>query len=330
MKKQVYILYILLASLVLSCNSGKDNSSSVSPVSVIRLDSLITKADDPDTQRKLAEDSVVAPALSLLATFEADTSSSLIDYIGRINKSSAYTIFGPDVAEVFPTLTNQIKVYGNALHNALELLPDVEFPDTLYTIISPYRQAIILSPERIYVALNHFLGSEYPGYEGFPEGLRRISTPDRMPVAICEAILRSSINDERPSQLTLVGNMFHEGAVMYVLSRLLPQVDPGLILGFTPDEMKWLNANERKLWNEIIARDILFSTDRSIQGRMLDVLQNDYSSFINGAPARAARYIGYKLAEAYIETNPNTSFKKLLSWELSNSDDLLMQISYKP
>lgn len=324
---------VLAATALAACGHQRhDMSASVAPpCEVIRLDSAVSSIRSADDAGVLVESSVMAYPLAIMAHIEADTSASLPDYLLHLSESPAYNIFGPDVAEVFPSGLPQSSVYSQAAHNAHSSLKEIIFPDTLFTIISPYRQSVIVTPGRIFIALNHFLGSDYPGYDGWPEQTKRAAVPERIPVAAVEALIRSSdVTGKRPYGTTLSAVLFHEGAISYATSVLMPDVDTGLILGFTPDEMKWLRTHERQLWNELVVRDMLFSTDRAVISRSLDRLQTGYNELISGAPVGAARYIGLRIAEEYSKNNPETSLYNLLSWDLATSDDLLLRSSYQP
>lgn len=323
-----FAFYLLVSvGILTSCDSGRHASQ---PAPVVRLDSMIVSAATPDEVAALAADPVAAPALSLLDRLSADTGLPLPEYIESLRSGAAYRVFGPDVGSVFPDLRRQAALYASAVERSHGLMPGLDMPDTLFTVISPYRQSVILTPGRVFIALNHFLGSDYPGYEGFAEGVRRLSRPDRVAVAAVEAMLRSHSGPDYQSGMTLAGAMFHEGAVAYALACLMPDADHGVILGFTPDEMKWLRSNERSVWTEAVNRDILFSTDRNLHNRELGLLQSGYSSFGPDSPPRALRYIGWQMARSYAESNPGVSLSNLISTELAMTDDLLIRASYNP
>lgn len=268
---------------------------------------------------------------AVVVRLDADTASlaasGVSRYVTPASAALAYDAFGPDVRRVFPDLEVAAAAYGEAAERARSLLPDVDFPDTVFTIISPYRQSVVLVEGQVYAALNHFLGPDFEGYASFPAAIRATKTPERLPVEIAEAVIRSHAAGEVPDG-TLVAAMMHEGAVYYVLRQLFPDADEATILGFSSDDMRWLRDNEQALWRQLVESDQLFSRDPVVQSRLLESAAEVGAA--GAPPARAARYTGYRMACALMDREPQLSASELLSAELATSADLLQRVRYAP
>lgn len=310
---------VATAMVLYSC-AGTPRDGRAEAVTVSRLDSMIMSGWDGVT-----DSSVMAVYAEVLG---AD-SVPLSDFAASQAESRAYRAFWPAVESVYPEMSASLGRYGRALAIARSELPDIEFPDTLAMVVSPYRQTVILAGNIGFVVSNHFLGEDFEGYEGFQDAVRRLKTPGRAPVEVVEAAIRSRY-DTAHGRIQLVGRMFHEGAVVMALVRLFPDVPIKVILGVTSDQMQWLGKNEAALWNEIAGRDLLFSTDPAVAGRLLDGVLPDAGGLLPGAPERAARYIGYRMALNYADKNPDIPLSRLLSADFAMSPDLLQQIDYHP
>ncbi len=316
-----HILLPISASLLLHCGctgSGHSQSPSV-PLTVIRLDSLHHGLKpDPDQESALAS----------MSGFMGTDSISPADFASRLASSSAYQVFGPDVSRIISSPEDYLLPYNRALEAAESA--GISMPDTIVTIISPYRQSVVIADGKVFVALNHFLGPDYPGYSGFPDEVRQLNTPDRISVSAAEALVRAQSDSPAPAQSQLIAAMAHEGAIYACMEQLLKPVQEWDLLGFTPDEIEWLHDNEANLWNALADREMLFSTDPALPARLLNSIQPDGGGILAGAPPRAARYIALQIGRHMMKTYPERKGSEMIDWNLSSSPTLIRDIAYHP
>lgn len=72
-------------------------------------------------------------------------------------------MFEPEIEKAFSSTVQLEKRLGTLNANMSEQLPSLP-SYSYYGILSPYRQQVILVDSVVFVALNHYLGSEHEAY----------------------------------------------------------------------------------------------------------------------------------------------------------------------
>ena len=131
-----------------------------------------------------------------------------------------------------------------------------------------------------------------------PEYRRRTKMAGFIPADVVQAVVSVSYPYQPSDNERLLNRMLYDGAVLYAMHRLLPTLSLSELTGWTDDEVKWLDSNEKQLYGAMIERELLYSTSEDDMRRMLD--PSPVTSILHSeAPGRAARYIGYRIAESY-------------------------------
>ena len=71
---------------------------------------------------------------------------------------------------------------GTSFKNISQNLPNAVTPTHIYGYVTPYMQSIVLVDSVMFVGLNHYLGENYPGYEGFEHYKRKLKQPNRIAI----------------------------------------------------------------------------------------------------------------------------------------------------
>lgn len=232
----------------------------------------------------------------------------------------AVRAFEPLVRREITSLDSVERVLGAAL---------ADFPDArLYAVVSPFNRTVVTHPDgRVFIALNHYLGSDSEAYEGFPDYLRRLKTPARLPVDVVEAVVAAAVNERPAPDAALVNRLLYRGAILDAASRALgPQTSDDVLLGMTSDELEWCRANEERIWKTLIERKMLYSTDSAVTERLMRHAPR--ASLINAdAPGATALYIALQLARSYRDANPD---EPLLENARFNDNQSLIKSNYNP
>lgn len=232
----------------------------------------------------------------------------------------AVRAFEPLVRDGLTSLDSVERVLGTAL---------ADFPDArLYAVISPFNQTVVTHPDgRVFIALNHYLGSDSEAYEGFPDYMRRLKTPARLPVDVVEAVVAASVDVRPAPDAPLVSRLLYRGAILDAASRALgPGTSDAVLLGMTPDELEWCRANEARIWQTLIERKLLYSADPAETERLMRPAPR--ASLINpDAPGATALYIALQLARSYRDANPD---EPLLENGRFNDNQSLIKSNYNP
>lgn len=246
--------------------------------------------------------------------------AELTSLIGPISPE-ADSVFSSDIARLLPPLDSVERVLGLALGS--------ESGVTLYGVIIPYRQSILTVPGgHIFIGLNHYLGKDYPGYQGvFPSYLRHRKTIERLPVEVMQARMASLFPPEYTSSPTLLNRLLYQGALLEAANERMQAPDTTL-LGFTPEELEWCEENEANLWQMLISRDMLYSTDSQLAERLLSPAPN--SNLLSGnAPGQAALFLAVKIIRSYCNKS-GSSPREILENKLYNENQTLIKSEYAP
>lgn len=316
--KTYAVLCLTLAAISVS-SCGRDGGDDVS-VDIRRLDLDISHGHMPGDS--LGERAV--KRLFELSGYPEASESSVGEYA---MKPSIHSHVGAVEAE-FADMEGESAALGRVFSSLERTFPKAEIPEVL-TIISPFSQSVIVTDSMLYIGLNHYLGVDYEPYGYFPEYMRHLKVRERIPVDVAEAIIRTSYPYAPSSDYPrVIGRLAYEGAVAMAVMSVTGE-DAMNVLGYSPEQYMWLKDNERDVWDALISRQLLFSTDASVVRSLVDV--GPHSSVISpDAPGRAGRYMGTSMMQQYVKNNPEVTLEQLLSPEVYESDDLLTKAGYRP
>jgi len=273
-----------------------------------------------------AVDSAMLSALGHIMGFDVDSDSLLRAY----SLSPAVRVFTPDVDMVFSdtdTLERQLAAVESGFESCM---PDV-VRHNYCAIVSPYNQSIYLYEDSIVmIALNHYLGADYAGYDGrFHEYEKVLKEPRRIPYDVAEAIVSVSYPfDSRGTVPTVVSRMLYEGALVEAVMRVVSGAAEADALGITHEQYDWLLANEASLWRELVGRRLLYSTSGADARKLLSPAPS--TSVIGPqTPGRAGRFFGHRIVRSYLAQHPDVSPVDLLSPDFYLDDRALSQSGYR-
>ena len=181
-----------------------------------------------------------------------------------------------------------------------------------------------------FVALNHYLGSDSPAYEGWPEYKKKLKNRRMIPVDMAEALTATAYPYEAEGENTVLSRLLYEGSLAVAKEAMVPSAPLSDILGFTPAEMADIKKNESVMWKRLVADNKLYSTDAELISNLFD-LRPTSSVISPDAPGRAVRYIGYRIVRAYLAENPDATLAFILSPAFyDNGRTVLQKANYSP
>lgn len=319
---------VMLTMVFASPIFGGCDGKPVTTGRIVRLDSIVadfglmTEAQRVDAleENKLA----MSDYLFIMGYRDGDLSAA----VDSLSRSAAFRIFYPDVVTRIGSLDSVVYVLGRFDKMLSENFPGMT-PCRFYGVVSPFRQSVMTVDSMVYIALNHYLGADYEGYEGIDRYARRLKTRQRLPIDVAEAVV--SINDpyEAAESATAAQRMLYDGAVMYAVDKLLGGVDTAVLMGYDDNQMAWARQNEAASWRKIVSDGLLFSTDPLDADRLCSPAPAT-SAISPYAPGRMGRYLGYRIVKSYVANNGDVSLPALLSPEFYNGDLTLVNAKYDP
>lgn len=207
--------------------------------------------------------------------------------------SRPWQMFAPEIGASIASLDSVEQVLGHALAGRDSM--------RLVGVITPYSQAVVTHPDGyVFIGLNHYLGADSEAYAGFPEYLRRRKVLSRMPIDVVQAVIARDYPAGVSDDDRLINRLLYQGALLNAVGKALPEgTTDASLLGMTDEEFAWCEANEARIWQTLIERDLLFSAEGARHAPSL-MRPAPASTLINAnAPGQAALYIALRIVRSY-------------------------------
>ena len=242
--------------------------------------------------------------------------------------SDVVAMFAPAVAKVFPDMKTEEQALGNIVVRAGE--QGIALPSRKYAaIVWGLPQSMVVNGDKMYIALNHYLGADHPAYEGWPEYQRRLKRRDMIPYDMAEALLAI----ERPYSPTdgndnVLSRLLYEGALVHAKMQLIDNPSLANAIGVTQAQLDDMMPNRSFMWKRLITDDMLHSSDANVMDQLFSPAPA--TSIISpDAPGRAVRLIGYEIVDFWLKKNPEAKISDLLSPSFYSNPATLNQAEYK-
>lgn len=312
------IRLLLIASIALAISGCSRRSPCTvdgsTPLHIRRLDKSL----------ECREDSAAMLTLLEIFSMSRPDTISITDYLN----SRAMTVFQPDIDSLLPSLSDTEVCLGHINARLSEYLPKARI-SSVYGVVNPFNQAIIVADSMVFIGLNHYLGSDYPGYASFDNYIRKRKTPDRIPYDFTEAVIAINYPYIPDPDCAVINRLLYEGALIKAINESVPGSSICNILGYNDTEMLWMKSNESAIWQTLIARDMLYTVDHSIESRL--VSPGPATTVISQeTPPAAGRFIGFRIIESYLMKHPETTLDHLLSPAFYCSPSALADAGYCP
>jgi len=206
--------------------------------------------------------------------------------------------------------------------------PEKKLP-TIFAYVSGFNQSVVTAENIIGISLDKYLGRNCSFYQNLS------TTPQYKIMNMYKEKLVSDVayawgvtEFEGTNKATnLLGNMIHQGKLMYFVDALLPETPDSLKIGYTAKQLKWCTTNEAQMWISLVENKMLYSSKR------MDIIRytND-GPYTNGfpleSPARTAVWIGWQIVREYMKKHPETTLPELM--QNSDYQEILNGSGYFP
>lgn len=229
----------------------------------------------------------------------------------------------PDLAQVSAHLSEAFGRYRKAFPS--EPVPAVF---TYPASISGFRPAVWNADSLLAIGIDCFLGADYYFYRttSFPRYITRRFTPEHLVPMALKGYVQYHFAPPA-EQETFLSAMVHEGKVLYLLDRLLPETPDSLKIGYTREQMEWAVDYERDIWAWFIEQDLLYSAVAKRYRKYLDEAPFTTDLGPHSAP-RVGAFTGWQIVRRYMEKNPEVSPAQLMS--TGDAQKILSSSGYKP
>lgn len=183
----------------------------------------------------------------------------------------------------------------------------------------------------MFIAMDGFLGEKNKYYDSMrvENYLRKSMFAERIPSAVVNAIAENIITYS-PRNQKFLDFAIYEGKKLILQDALLDDTPDEYKIGYTPEQMAWCVANEGNIWNYFVEQNYVFSDDRTLEKRFLQVAP--FSKFNNEieqeSPGRVGAWIGWQIIRKYLKENPEVTLQEVIL-EM-DSQKILQGSKYKP
>lgn len=206
------------------------------------------------------------------------------------------------------------------------LFPDAYVP-RIYTFVSGFNAPVLfLDNGDMAVGLDMYLGSDYPYYNQVVYNYQKQTMrKECIPCDVVSGYLFAHF-PFMSKKGRLIDNMIYRGKMMYVCSTLLDEPDYE-VMGYTKQQWQWCEQYERQVWNRMMDKRDLFKTEQMLLTSYLN--DGPFTSEISQeAPPRIGTWIGWRIAQSYMEHHPEVSLQELIANH--DAEQILRDSYYKP
>lgn len=317
MLKNIGIL--LLVFLLFSCGKEEAREKKIAKIAVelhvLRFDQRFAKASEEDLP-KLKTD---FPYLFPHQYFDSLWVKKLHDTIQQeINV---------EIAKEFPNFSTSKKGLYSFFQHVEYYFPNTKIP-TVVTLTSEvdYKNKVIWGDGFLLISLDTYLGKKHHFYLGIQEYLKKNFEQDQILPDVATAFAKTLL--PRPRSRIFLDHMLYYGKILYLKDLLIPFKTDAQKIGYEPEELKWVVANEDQIWRYFVEKEYLFASDSELYSRFLypGPFSKFYLELDNESPARVGQYIGWQMVRQFMDKNP-VSVEELLN---TDAQTILNKSNYKP
>ena len=228
--------------------------------------------------------------------------------------------------EVFADVTDLEQRINKAFARISYLWPETEVP-SLYLFISGFQTPIYFEEDLIGIGADMYLGSDYEYYNRVVyEYQKQTMRKECIPVDVVSAYLFRTL-PYTSTQSRLLDQMMYRGKIMYLTAQIFNELPGYEVMGWTKEQWDWCVKNERAIWHLVMDKRDLFKTESLVLTGYLN--DGPFTSEISqDAPGRLGIWLGWRIAESYMEHNIEVTLQELMAE--GDAQKILELSFYKP
>ncbi|MFV0531505.1 MAG: hypothetical protein ACK5MD_08700 [Flavobacteriales bacterium] len=186
-----------------------------------------------------------------------------------------------------------------------------------------YADSLILIP------LESYLGSNSDYYVRLDQYLKKNKNQRQIISDITESIANYIVPSDHLDG-RYINLLVYEGKKMLLKDAFLDKTPDSIKIGYTSKELDWVKANEFRMWNYYLEKEMLFKSDVDYKRRFMD--EAPFSKFYTDndleIPARVGVWQGWQMMRHYLGKNPDKRLQDVM--EETDAEKLYYDSKYKP
>lgn len=334
-KKYLYLLFVLL---FFGCQQRRQyfpSSKEMKPqhVEIVRFDSALLGVQTADIEQDIRRlyteypefmPMFVEDILGIPATDTAYLAVALPQFL----EDTTYGFQQTNLREkqMFADISDIQHSLDDAFTRLCYLYPDMQVPE-IYLFISGFNASIYFFEDAIAVGADMYLGSDYEYYNRVVyDYQKQTMRKECIPADVVSAYLFRNL-PYTSTKSRLLDQMIYRGKVMYLLSVLFPTLPDYEVMGYTKQQWDWCVKHEQAIWHLMMDKRDIFKTENVVLTSYLN--EGPFTAEISqDSPGRLGTWIGWRIAESYMEHNQDVTLQQLMSEP--DAQKILEESFYKP
>lgn len=336
MIKKGFVIFVIGVSILSSCGTKNRSEADISGIDldlkINRLDKEIFEIDPGNIEPE------IAGLIRTYGGFFELYSTRIINLGNPHDKNFANDLTGfitdytmnkvhDKVLQVFPNMNSIENDLTNAFRRYKYFFPKKKIP-ALYSFIGGFNQSVVVADSILGIGVDKYLGKNCVFYDrlDIAKYMQQNMNPENIPTDAVKAWMLTEFlyNDSIDN---LVNNMIYQGKIQYLLKALFPNTSDTLTMGFTAEQLNWCMNNEKQMWDYLIEKKILFTTDYLTINKHINPAPFT-SGYPKESPGRASVWIGWQVVNAYMNHNSNCTLADLMFED--NYQKILTESHYEP
>lgn len=210
--------------------------------------------------------------------------------------------------------------------------PEQTLPENITLFIGPINSfANVVTETGLGIGLQLYLGATHPLYlseEGqmlYPKFISRKFTKEYLLINTMQSLLEDWFPPLPPGK-PLIAQMIEIGKRKFVLSRLFPNMNDSLLLGYTDSQMKGCIKSETFIWAFFAQNNLLFETQPALIQEFVSDGPNTAAISLD-APGNIGAFTGLAIVRKWMDKNKNSSLTELMK---KDALQIFEEAKYKP
>jgi len=322
MFKMNSLKFIILSVMIVglgACSKNKDTSVDLAG---IQVDTDITRFEQ-QFYTSSSED-LGSLKTSFTYLFPANEPDSV--WTAKMNDEDELYLYEASQKE-FGDFTEQEEKLTSLFKHVKYYFPKFVEPKVI-TILSniDFNNKVIYADSLLFISLDTYLGAEHEAYGDYPKYVKQNFTSKQLIVDVAGEIAKPILR--RADSKSYVSNMIQQGKRLKLIESFLPEADKAAIIGYTPDQYQWAQANEESIWKYFINKEMLYSNDPSLTERFITdaPFSKFYLEVDQSSPGRIGIWFGWQIINSFMENN-DVSLQEMLILE---NEEIFKASKYKP
>lgn len=190
-----------------------------------------------------------------------------------------------------------------------------------------YNNKVVASDTLLLISLDNYLGKNHKFYQSFPEYISEFQDVKYLLSDVSMAYAKNSTFT--PLDRQLMSSMIYYGKLLYFKDVVIPFESDAVKIQYTDAQLEWAKDNESKVWEYLIDKDYLFSTQSELKERFINVapFSKFYLELDNESAPRIGQYMGWQIVRDFMANNPKVSPAKLMTLDAKY---IFKNSNYKP